>query len=370
MDRVVRVIDIERDPDAPAARVDEVTQPLEHDHEHGPGYAQLVQLDRGEIESLRFAGQYQLDRRLGRGGMAFVFGGEHLESGLPVAVKILLEDHSNHDQSLARFLREARMGALIHHPNVIETFTYGSTPEGLIYLVMERLEGQDLGRLIAEHDGLPWARVRSVMLQICAGLGEIHSLGFVHRDVKPSNVFSIVTNGHETIKLLDFGIATRLDDTIDDVSIDDPSSVIGTPRYMSPEQARGEPIDARSDVYSAGILLCELLTGKVPFSSELPLKVIDAQIHDAPPELRRLAPEGARIESSIQRVYARALAKDPNQRFANIGEMAAAIRAIKHHRTWRDLVAALLASVGGIYAHASKRVAERRQVRREGSSAR
>jgi serine/threonine-protein kinase len=372
----------------PRLHASEVTRPIELDlRRRGPDFSDIVRLDNGEIQDLCFADRYRIDRRLGKGGMAVVFGGEHLDLGQPVAVKILVERDADRYQAMARFLREGRLGTRIRHENIVEVFDYGSTPEGLVYLVMELLEGEDLRALIARHDGLPWSRVRALMLQICDGLAAVHEAGIVHRDLKPSNCFRVLAGEGERIKLIDFGAATLARGDVDgldgqgerdDGKIDGSATIVGTPQYMSPEQARGEAVDARSDVYSAGIILCELLTGQVPFTHQSPTRVLAAQIHDRPPTLQELAPQGVRIDPAIQRIYERALAKDPAQRFASIEEMAAVIRDVQpagpleisgayepivadpqpetksvepvQGRSWWDLAAGFFATLGGVGA--------------------
>lgn len=314
---------VETDSAIPRQWTGEVTRPLALDsHRRGPDVQDIVRLENGEIESLCFADRYRIGRRLGRGGMALVFGGEHLDLGQPVAVKILFVREADREQATDRFLREGRLGTRIHHQNIVEVFDYGETPEGLVYLVMELLEGEDLRALIARHEGLPWSRVRSLMLQICEGLAAVHAAGIVHQDLKPSNCFRVLADGGERIKIIDFGVATTIGDREGGSRM-----VVGTPQYMSPEQARGAAVDARSDVYSAGIILCELITGRVPFQGS-PIAVLTAQIDEPPARLRQLAPEGMRIDPAIQRIYEHAVAKDPAQRFASIEAMAAAIRAV------------------------------------------
>jgi serine/threonine protein kinase len=308
----------------PRRRVSEVTRPLEPDHRRpGPSFQDVVRLERGEIESLCLADRYRIGRWLGRGGMAIVFRGETLDLGHSVAIKILVEPEVERSAAVSRFLREARLSTRIHHENVVEVVDYGSTPEGLVYLAMELLRGEDLRALIAQNDrGLPWARVRALMLQICEGLAAVHDAGIVHQDLKPANCFRVVGEGGERIKLIDFGVATTIADR------EAPTLIVGTPRYMSPEQARGVPVDVRSDVYSAGIILCELLTGRVPFTGT-PIAVLAAQLDELPPTLQALAPEGTRIDPAIQAIYERTVAKEPALRFSSVRELAAAIRAVE-----------------------------------------
>lgn len=376
----------------PRACGSEVTRPLELElRRRGPDAHDIAALERGEIESLCFADRYRIGPRIGKGGMAVVFRGEHLALGQPVAVKILVEREADRYQVMVRFLREARLGTRIRHENIVEVFDYGSTPEGLVYLVMELLEGEDLRALIGRHDGLPWTRARSLMLQICEGVAAVHEAGIVHRDLKPSNCFRVLTRDGEQIKLIDFGAASLALGDVDghhegdrdDTELDGPSTVVGTPQYMSPEQARGEAVDARSDIYAAGMILCELLTGRVPFTGRSPAFVLAAQIHESPATLQQLAPQGVRIDPAIQRIYERAVAKDPAERFGSIGELAAAVRAVEpagpyeitgpfepvpadlqpatapvepvpaRRRSWWDVAAGFVAALGslGAFAH-------------------
>lgn len=306
----------------PGVRPNEATRPIELDpYLRGPSFQDIVRLDEGAIESVCLAGRYRLGPTLGRGGMAIVFRGENLDLGQPVAVKILVMREADCYVAMKRFLREVKTGARIRHGNVVTVLDHGSTPEGLFYLVMELLEGEDLRALIARHEhGLPWSRVRALMLQICEGLAAVHDAGIVHQDLKPSNCFRVLADGGERVKLIDFGVATTMGAHGSPV-------IVGTPQYMSPEQARGAPVDGRSDVYSAGMILCELLTGRVPFTGT-PISVLAAQLDEQPPALQQLAAEGVRIDPAVQRIFERTVAKEPGKRFSSIRELAAAIRAV------------------------------------------
>ncbi|MCA9682675.1 MAG: serine/threonine protein kinase [Myxococcales bacterium] len=312
---------------------------------NGPNTRELESLRSGDLSAqLLVAGRYRLLRRLGRGGMATVFLAQEIESGREVAVKILSGRHPDRQQAVARFLREARLSARIHHENVVEVFDSGSTAEGVVYLVMEVLVGEDLRETIARHPtGLPWSRVRSLMLQICAGLTAAHQAGVVHRDLKPSNCFRVPARGQgkaerEQIKLVDFGIATTFGSGLGSTRAEEErrlgeritgeGTIIGTPEYMSREQARGDEVDARSDVYAAGVIMGELLTGKVPFTGKSKTAVIAAQIYEQPSTLQAMAAPGVTIDARVEAIYARALAKDPGERFADIDALAAAIAAV------------------------------------------
>jgi hypothetical protein len=330
----------------------------------GPSQAELEQLAAGELgRSLALGGRYRLDGLLGKGGMARVFRGEQEALGRAVAVKIL-DDERRGDRhaALRRFMSEARITAGLRHPNVVEVSDFGSTPEGLVYLVMELLDGEDLRQTIRREGPLPWARVRAMMLQICSGLALAHQRGVIHRDLKPSNCFRVATAAGEQIKLLDFGIALLTGEAARTARVTRDDNVVGTPEYMSPEQARGDEVDVRSDVYALGVILGELLTGKVPFTSKSATGVIAAHLYESAPSLRALAGR-AEVDAQLEAIYAKALRKDPAERFASVEEFAAAIAAIpaerelvpcevqsqrqrRRRRLWTGVVAAAVAIMG------------------------
>lgn len=297
------------------------------------------------------AARYRIVSCIGRGGMATVYRAEQLSLGRDVAVKVLHHPHS--ELGRARFAAEASLTAELRHPNVVEILDFdASTPE-LVFMVMELLDGEDLLARMRREGPLPWAQVRELMRQICAGLAAAHAAGVTHRDLKPANCFCVETLEGERIKLLDFGIARparlrngrRLTLT---------KRVLGTPEYMAPEQAKCERVDGRSDVYAAGIILGELLTGRVPFEAKSVEAVIGAQIYEPVPRLRDLADDGAEIDPAIEAIYARALAKDPNERFASVTAMAEAIAAVDGCPRARPRIRSLVASiVAGVLAIAS-----------------
>jgi serine/threonine protein kinase len=312
----------------------EPTQPIAMDpgpRRVGPYRAELEELAQGKLMALELGGRYRLESLLGSGGMAKVFQGEQLALGRPVAVKVLDDTRGDRHNAVRRFMSEARLTAGLRHPNIVDVIDFGSTPEGLVYLVMERLEGEDLRQTIKREGPLSWARVRALMLQLCAGLVAAHDLGVVHRDLKPSNCFRIAGHEGDRVKLLDFGIAISTTETPREDRLTAEANVVGTPEYMSPEQARGDEVDARTDIYALGVILGELLTGRVPFTGKSASKVIAAQIYEPVPSLRALAGR-ADVDQAIDALYCRALSKDPEERFASAREFAAAIAAIPAER--------------------------------------
>ncbi|MFV8749947.1 serine/threonine-protein kinase [Nannocystaceae bacterium ST9] len=300
----------------------EITRPIPSGpaRAKGPTMRDLARLDTGELTMLR-VDRYRLERRLGKGGMASVYQGVHVAMGRPVAVKVLTRDLSEHPSALADFLTEARLCAMISHPNVIEVSDFGATPEGIAYLVMPLHEGEDLHATLRREGPLSWPRARSLILQLCAALEAVHAMGIVHRDVKPANCLCMLEADRERLVLADFGVACRLGGAPE-------HAAIGTPKYMSPEQARGETVDVRADVYSLGIVLGEMLTGHVPFSGQSSSAVLDGHVHDPPPTLLELAEPGTFLPTELEPIYKRALAKRASQRFATVGEFVTALLAL------------------------------------------
>lgn len=286
----------------------------------GPSHDDFERLARGELAELILADRYRLERRLGRGGMGSVYFGRHLALGRPVAIKVLDAEEQEWSWAVARFMREARLAAKVRHPNIVDVYDFGSTPDGVVYIVMEALLGRDL-RAIIKYNRLNWTWARYLMLQICAGIEAIHRAGVVHRDLKASNCFYVEQS--RVVKVLDFGIAT-----IEQLGPDDPKrTIVGTPEYMAPEQIRGAPTDRRADVYAGGILLCELLTGRTPFRGRTAEQVFDQHLHAPPPSLAALAPDVS-VPPGLDAVLARALAKEPRKRFQSMRELAMAIEQV------------------------------------------
>jgi tetratricopeptide (TPR) repeat protein len=277
---------------------------------------------------------YRILELIGVGGMGRVYRAEQSVLGRTVAVKIvhpyLLADES----SVARFLTEARAASQLNHPNSISVFDFGRTDDGQPYLVMEFLKGQDLAQVLTHEHTLPLARIVDIILQVLAALGEAHALGIVHRDLKPENiVIQPQRRGGELVKVLDFGLAkVRADATPTNVT--SPGIVCGTPDYMAPEQGRGDEIDGRSDLYAVGVILFQLLTGKLPFEGESPTQVVMMHLSVPAPDPRQVSPRRD-IPASIAEVVKRALAKAPRDRYEDAQEFAEALTAALGRETAR-----------------------------------
>ena len=303
----------------------------------GPTRADFDRLARGELPALILAGRYRLERRIGRGGMGSVYFGRHLALGRPVAVKVLDAEDQEWSWAVARFMREARLAAKVRHRNIVDIHDFGSTPDGVVYIVMEALLGRDLRAIVAKNR-LTWASAHYLMQQICAAVDAIHMAGVVHRDLKASNCFYVEQN--RQVKLLDFGIATDFGVGIplgpehglvpstpakSQGGCKSPDrSIVGTPEYMAPEQIRGAATDRRSDVYAGGILLFELLTGQTPFAGQTVDQVFDLHLEAPPPSLACVVPN-IDVPEGLDAIVARALAKDPRRRFQTMREFGAAL---------------------------------------------
>jgi serine/threonine-protein kinase len=256
-----------------------------------------------------FAGRYRLERRLGSGGMADVWLAEDQELGRKVAIKILHERYANDPQFVERFRREATHAAGLSHPNVVSIYDRGEA-EGSYYIVMEYVEGRTLKELIVTRGPCPVPVAISYVRQVLAALRYAHRNGIVHRDIKPHNV---LVDHEGRVKVADFGIARAGSSQMTEAG-----SIIGTAQYLSPEQARGAPVDESSDLYSTGIVLYELLTGKVPFTGETPVEIAMKHLSQVPPAPSTIRNE---IPRDLDLVVLRALAKEPADRYRSAKEM-------------------------------------------------
>jgi len=285
-----------------------------------------AQIPTGELVAL-MSDRYRILRRIGRGGMGEVFLAEHTAIGKQVAIKILSEDFARKSRIVQRFLQEARASSAIRHENVVDITDYGHTPSGLPFLAMEYLVGEDLKATLRREGPLPWPRARRIILQVLAGLAAAHGKGVIHRDIKPDNCFRVQRGENlDFIKVLDFGIAKVINEEVDQ-HLTQTGVVMGTAEYMSPEQARSDPIDARTDLYAVGVILFEMLTGRVPFRANGFMGTLSKHIMEAPPSPRAVAPR-ANISRALERAVLKALAKDPGDRFQSAGAFAAALRAL------------------------------------------
>jgi serine/threonine protein kinase len=268
------------------------------------------------------AGSYRVLDVIGEGAMGRVYRAEQANLGRQVALKVMSPSLVAKPDWVERFRMEARAGSALTHPNIVRMLDFGETSDRRPFLVMELLEGRDLDRVLAEQRLLPIPRVLDLILQVLSALEEAHSCGTIHRDLKPANVFVVPQRGGgDLAKVLDFGLAKLR------ARISTPSGLVfGTPHYLAPEQALAQPSDARADLYSAGVMLFELIAGHVPFHGGDPATILELQAYVDAPDLHAVAPERASL--GLAQVVARALRKDPSERFGSAAEFAAALRDV------------------------------------------
>ncbi|HJL19138.1 MAG TPA: serine/threonine-protein kinase, partial [Sandaracinaceae bacterium LLY-WYZ-13_1] len=290
-------------------------------------------------------GRYRLVAELGEGAMGTVYEAERLDAPGRSAVKVLNEDCSEQPDLRERFEREARALFGLQHPHILDVQDYGVIDGHQPYLVMERLEGQSLDEMVDE-EVLDPATGLELGRQVLAGLAYAHSQGVLHRDLKTENVFVVrLPDGRLHAKLLDFGLVKFVDDERwgEGKKLTVAGSVMGSPAYMSPEQGTGGQMDARSDVYSAGVVLFELLTGAWPFIGESRMEMLKAHLLEPVPSLAS-AREGLRARPELDALLRKAMAKDADDRFADAQQMLAALEAVPQPQVWMDPAAAAAAS--------------------------
>ncbi len=261
-------------------------------------------------------GHYQIVAPLGEGGMAAVYKAYQPAMERHVAIKVLPRHMSSSDEFVARFRREAKMLAKLQHPHILSVFDYGEE-DGYPYIVMPFVQSGTLSEALSKHH-LTFAEINTIISQIGGALGYAHTHGMIHRDVKPSNVL-IDESGNSL--LTDFGLA-RMTET--SVKITTSGAVMGTPAYMSPEQGTGENLDHRSDIYSLGVILYEMLTGRVPYTAETPIAVVIKHIQDPLPSARKINPD---VPESVELVLMKALTKNPDDRYQNADDFVHALQA-------------------------------------------
>jgi serine/threonine protein kinase len=285
----------------------------------------------------RVLGQrYSLRRRIGGGSLGTVYEARDMTLGTAVAVKVLHPDYCGDEDFRRRFHQEARLGARLRHEHSVAVTDLGQSDDGLLYSVMEYLEGESLDALLAARPGpLPWRRVVTIAVQVCAALQAAHDRGVIHRDIKPGNCFLVRREGSDHaaeqdldhgppftfVKVLDLGLARLMPSS----GRPTPPGRLGAPEYLAPEQIQGFTCDHRVDVYALGVLMYKLLTRRLPFTGDNPAAIMRMHIETPPAPLRRSA--GSEIPASLEAVVLRALAKDRAHRYPSAHAMAQAIRS-------------------------------------------
>jgi serine/threonine-protein kinase len=273
---------------------------------------------------ITLAGRYEILRRIGEGGMGAVYEGRHTVLGKRVAVKVLLEKFLEKTELVARLLQEARLASAIGHENIVDVTDFGTTSDGRSFVVMEFLDGESLAEVVMRDAPLPLERCLRLGRQVTSALGAAHDKGIVHRDVKPENVFLMRRGEQDFVKVVDFGVSKAVrtrDEGADLLRLTRTGMVLGTPLYMSPEQARGgEDVDARADVWAVGVMLYECLTGEVPFRANNYLGVISQVLTQEVQPPSQLRPELG-IPVAVEAVVMRAMAKDREQRYQRMADL-------------------------------------------------
>jgi len=271
--------------------------------------------------------RYQINRKLGEGGMSYVYQAQEIGTGRSVAVKILIPRLSRDPASVERLRREATIATRLNHPNVCPILRLGETPDRLLYLVMPFLEGEPLSEHETRRGPFPVAEGIPLLIQVCQGLGHAHELQIIHRDLKPENVMLVpdpeAPTGFRAV-VMDFGLAKERRAGPDVVKLTATGIVLGTPEFMSPEQIRGKPLDGRSDIYALGVLAFEMFTGQLPFPGKTAQETMIARLKGKPPRLRELRPE---LPAKLEAVIDRSLAIDPGDRYESMAALGHAYAA-------------------------------------------
>ena len=272
--------------------------------------------------------RYRIIRKVGEGGMGAVYQAEHALIEKRVALKILFQDLTRRPDLVARFLQEAKSASRIGQENVIDISDFGQSADGLVYIAMEYLDGQDLGKTLRAEKQLPWTRTRPILMQITKALRAAHRHGIIHRDMKPENVYLVQREGRaDFVKVLDFGIAKVVSaDDNDGPRLTQTGMIFGTPEYMSPEQAQGHPPDHRLDVYAVGCIMYHMLTGAVPFTADSFMGILTKHLLEpvVPPRKRR--PE-LDIPPDVEAICLRAMEKDREKRWPDMDAFYQALGA-------------------------------------------
>jgi serine/threonine-protein kinase len=273
-------------------------------------------------------GRYLVEAEIGSGATGTVYRGRHQTLHRSVAIKVLHEDFVDDRRMLARFRREAEAAARLRHPNVCAVLDVGETPDGHQLMVMELAVGESLGDLMAAP--LARRRILDLVRQILQGLDHAHAAGVVHRDLKPDNVIvELDHRGHEVPRIVDFGIAVvATDEAVAGGRLTETGTLLGTPLYMAPEQARGEPVDARADLFALGVMLFEMLSGTTPFEGSA-LEVVVANMNEDLPAIAARAPHA--VPDPVLELFLRRLAaRDPAQRFATAHQALEMLDLVEH----------------------------------------
>src|SRR3989441_1972682 len=274
------------------------------------------------------ADRYHVTKKLGEGGMGQVYLAEHVKMGRRSAIKVMNPSMVHDPDAVARFNREASNASRITHPNVCAIYDFGETPDGLIYLAMEFIEGEPLTDLLEREGALPVPRATAIFLQTADALQAAHDLGIVHHDLKPDNIMlTSRKGGGDTVKVVDFGIAKAVGGDQPGQKVTKTGLVVGTPEFMSPEQLSGDNLDGRSDLYSLALVFYRMLIGKLPFEATSVQETMIKRLTDEPTTLAEARPDLS-FPAGLQPVLDTALARTPMERYQTVAKFAADVAAV------------------------------------------
>ncbi|HEY8040797.1 MAG TPA: serine/threonine-protein kinase, partial [Polyangiaceae bacterium] len=294
------------------------------------------------------AGKYTVERLLGMGGMGVVLAARHVDLDERVAIKMLLPHVQPQGEPVARFIREARAAIKIRNEHVVRVLDVGRLESGAPYIVMEYLEGSDLGQLVDRGGPLAVEAAIDYVTQACEAIAAAHAIGIIHRDLKPANLFlARAGDGRPTVKVLDFGISKISESSPQSTpGLTNTATIMGTPSFMSPEQLRStRDVDARADIWSMGAIVHALLTGQPPYEGESNADVSAKIIRDAPTPLRQLR---ADVPEALEAIVLRCLDKEPSRRFGDIAELAQALGGVSTRDSVRAMAARVVRVAAGV----------------------
>ncbi len=273
-------------------------------------------------------GKYEVEKLIGAGGMGKVYRGRNKRTDSPVAIKTLIPDLISDESLVKRFEIEAKAASNLRHPNTIRIYDFGREGD-MLFMVMELLDGYSLEGLLARDGRVAPGRLVKIIMQTCRSLAEAHASGLVHRDIKPDNLFlnQVGTDEDEHVKVLDFGVAKLKDNQFGQATLTQAGMIFGTPRYMSPEQARAFELDGRSDIYALGVIMFECLTGVPPFEANDPVGVLVKHVNEPIPTFAEVNPDMEPVPE-LEAITRRCMQKDPDERFDDVHTLLNAVEAV------------------------------------------
>jgi serine/threonine-protein kinase len=317
---------VERRAHAPAAAPADEHEALRGE-DFGKWAAPEVRRSRDPMVGRTIAGRYEVIGLIGQGGMGAVYKARQPAVQRLIALKILLAEFAENETIIKRFHQEALAASRLTHPNTIKVYDFGQTDDGVLYMAMEFLRGESLAQALSRGGAMPARRTLHIMRQVCKSLAEAHKAGIIHRDLKPDNIFLTEIEGErEFVKVLDFGVAKLREYEGKEGTLTQAGMIFGTPKYMSPEQARSADLDARSDVYALGVILYEMLMGKAPFTGDNPLSILIAHVNERPRRFQAFNPE-VDVPAPLEAVVFKALQKDREDRHQSVEELLAELEA-------------------------------------------